>query len=198
MIFIENYGKKHRLIGDGVAMELNIRLGTINDVVAVVKLYDSINDYLFEHVNYPGWRKGIYPAKEDATLGIKEGSLFVAFLENELVGSFILRNKSEKAYNQATWQKKLEDKDIYVLYTFVVSPNYLNKGIGYKLLQFAEQFGRNQGMQALRLDVFENNQPAINLYEKYGFKYIDTVDLGLEEYGLKWFKLYEKILDINS
>ncbi len=51
-------------------------------------------------------------------------------------------------------------------------------------------------MQALRLDVYENNYPAINLYEKFNFKYIDTVDLGLEEYGLKWFKLYEKLLNV--
>lgn len=177
-------------------MEIKIRVGIFDDVEAVVKLYDSINDYLFEHVNYPGWIKGIYPAKEDAVKGINEGSLYLVFLESELVGSFILRNKSEKAYEKAIWQKKLEDKEIYVIYTFVVSPNYLNRGIGYKVLQFVEQYGKEQGMQALRLDVYENNYPAINLYEKFNFKYIDTVDLGLEEYGLKWFKLYEKLLNV--
>lgn len=43
-------------------------------------------------------------------------------------------------------------------------------------------------------DVYEGNIPAINLYEKCGFKYIDTVDLGLGNYGLNWFRLYEKLL----
>lgn len=43
----------------------------------------------------------------------------------------------------------------------------------------------------IRLDVYEGNIHLINLYEKYGFKYIDTVDLGLGNYGLKWFRLYE-------
>lgn len=42
--------------------------------------------------------------------------------------------------------------------------------------------------------VYENNLPAISLYEKCGFKYIDTVDLGLGNYGLDWFKLYEKVV----
>jgi RimJ/RimL family protein N-acetyltransferase len=48
------------------------------------------------------------------------------------------------------------------------------------------------------LDVYEGNIPAISLYEKYGFKYIDTVDLGLGNYGLDWFRLYEKLLCDNE
>lgn len=49
-------------------------------------------------------------------------------------------------------------------------------------------------VKSIRLDVYEDNMPAIKLYEKCGFKYIDTVDLGLGEYGLHWFKLFEKLL----
>ncbi len=46
----------------------------------------------------------------------------------------------------------------------------------------------------IRLDVYEKNQPAINLYRKYDFAYIDTVDLGYSEYGLENFELYQKLL----
>ena len=49
-------------------------------------------------------------------------------------------------------------------------------------------------MKAIRLDVYEQNTPAIRLYEKNGFQYITTVDLGLGDYGLHKFHLYEKIL----
>ncbi len=48
--------------------------------------------------------------------------------------------------------------------------------------------------KSIRLDVYEGNIPAIRLYEKCGFEYVNTVDLGLGNYGLKWFKLYEKLL----
>ena len=44
------------------------------------------------------------------------------------------------------------------------------------------------------LDVYEKNAPAIRLYEKFGFCYIDTVDLGYSDYGLEKFKLYQRIL----
>ena len=34
-----------------------------------------------------------------------------------------------------------------------------------------------------KLDVYEKNEPAIRLYQKCGFQYIDTVDLGYGKYG---------------
>ena len=49
-------------------------------------------------------------------------------------------------------------------------------------------------MRALRLDVFEENAPAIALYEKKGFERRTRVDLGLGITGLKWFYLCEKLL----
>lgn len=49
--------------------------------------------------------------------------------------------------------------------------------------------------KGMTLDAYESNMPAIRLYEKNGFNYVDTVDLGIvETYGLKWFRLYEKVI----
>lgn len=81
-----------------------------------------------------------------------------------------------------------------VIYTFVVKPSYLKNGIGQKMLEFASELGSNTKINALRLDVYEKNTPAIRLYEKCGFQYIATVSLGLEDCGLDWFLLYEKLL----
>lgn len=46
----------------------------------------------------------------------------------------------------------------------------------------------------IRLDVYKNNDTSINLYKKCGFKYVDTVDLGIGIPELVWFKLYELII----
>ena len=81
-----------------------------------------------------------------------------------------------------------------VIHTFVVDPNYLRLGIGKKLIDFAYSFAKEKNMKSIRLDVYEKNEPAIRLYEKCGYEYIDTVDLGLSNYGLDFFKLYEKLI----
>ena len=67
-------------------------------------------------------------------------------------------------------------------------------GVGKTLLNFADKQSIKWNVKSIRLDVYEGNMPAIRLYEKCGFKYIDTVDLGLGNYGLDSFKLYEKLI----
>ena len=38
----------------------------ITDIEEISKLYDDVCDYLFEHENYPGWKKGVYPTGDVA------------------------------------------------------------------------------------------------------------------------------------
>lgn len=80
------------------------------------------------------------------------------------------------------------------IYTFTVSPRWRGKGVGRAMLAFAARYGAERGVKALRLDVYEGNLPAIRLYESAGFRYAGIVSLGLEEFGLDWFRLYEKML----
>lgn len=173
---------------------MEIRKGERRDLDELSQLYDDLNDYLDHHINYPGWKKGIYPTYEDALQGIEEGHLFVGVKDHKIVGTLILRHKPEKAYVLADWKNNLDYNDIFVLYTFAIHPKYLHMGIGKKMLEFAIEYAKKMHMKAIRLDVYERNTPAIQLYEKYGFQYIDTVDLGYSMYGLDWFYLYQKVL----
>lgn len=175
-------------------MAIEIRLGTEKDIDSLAQLYDDLNDYLSVTINYPGWRKGVYPVRQDAVDGINEKSLFVATEHEEMIGSMILRHEPEPAYLSAAWQRELDYANVLVIYTFAVNPQKLQQGTGKKMLEFAAQYGKERGIKSLRLDVYENNIPAIRLYEKCGYQYIDTVSLGLEDCGLDWFRLYEKLL----
>lgn len=175
-------------------MESRIEKGTIKDLNELEALYNSINDYLSQTTNYPGWRKGIYPARVNAEHGIEEDNLYVVRYEDKIVGTIILNHETEQGYDTVQWKVKAEDEEVYIIHTLVVHPDYLKQHIGRLLLQFAEEEGRRNHMKALRLDVYEGNTPAIRLYEKSGFKHIGTVDLGYSSYGLDWFKLYEKSL----
>ncbi len=177
-----------------IYMDTSIKLGQIKDIDELERLYNDINDYLEKNVNYPGWKKGIYPIREDAIDGIKNNTLYVAKHNGKIIGSVILNDKPEPEYSQATWSFESDYSDVIVIHTLVVHPLYLNRGLGEALLRFADKYSMKVKARSIRLDVYEKNIPAINLYEKLNFKYIDTIDLGLSLHGLDWFKLYEKLI----
>ncbi len=164
------------------------------DIAQVGRLYDSVCDYLSSTVNYPGWKKGLYPTAEDAASAIAEGSLYIAVLESRVIGAVTLRNKPEHGYEQANWSIDLTYDKVFVVYTLAVLPQLMNRGVASDLLRFAEDTARKSGMKAIRLDVVANNIPAIRLYEKLGFMCVGDFDLGYGKYGLDLFKLYEKNL----
>lgn len=170
---------------------MEIRKGTLRDIDELSALYDALNDYLESHINYPGWKKGVYPVREDAETGIHENALFVAVENQQIVGTVILRHQPETGYKLTNWHNCFDYKDIFVIYTFAVHPQYLKQGIGKKLIKFVLDYAVQMKMKAIRLDVYEKNTPAICLYENMGFQYIDTVDLGYGMYGLENFRLYQ-------
>jgi len=172
-----------------------IEKGVGSDIAQITQLYDDLNDFLNSGINYPGWIKGIYPNRNNAEVGIANGTLYVAKIAEEIVGSIILNHEPEPAYSKVRCKDKNSDYSrIFVVHTFAVHPSHLKKGIGTELMNFANRHAIQEDATSIRLDVYENNIPAIILYEKSGFEYVNTVDLGLGSYGLHHFKLYEKKL----
>lgn len=175
-------------------MKFIIEPGTSADIDELEKLYNELNDYLATTINYPGWIKGIYPIREDAVAGVNDNMLYVARTDGRIAGSVILNHQPEKAYENVRWKMELDYSCIFVIHTFVVHPSFLKKGVGHALMDYSLELAQRSGIKSVRLDVYEKNLPAISLYEKCGFEYVDTVDLGLGKYGLNWFKLYEKVI----
>ena len=58
------------------------------------------------------------------------------------------------------------------IYRVAVLPEYRQRGIGYRLLDFAAKTSRGNGLEVLFLEVRSSNLPAIALYRAYGFKKI--------------------------
>jgi len=123
-------------------------------------------------------KRGIYPTKANAEEGFEKGWLYVAEVDGKMAGP-----------------KEIQSNNVYVIHVLAVHPDYFRMGVGTALLDYACSMGRENGVGAVRLDVYEKNFSAIRLYERCGFAYRGTIDLGLEElYGLKWYHVYEKLL----
>ncbi len=171
-----------------------IKPGTPSHIDELERLYNDLNDHLELGVNYPGWLKGVYPVREDAKIGIDEETLFTLKIGNKIAGSIILNHNQEKVYSEVTWGLEADEDQIIVIHTLVVHPSFMKQGVSLKLMNFAKEYALQSSAKSIRLDVSIQNTPAISLYEKCGYQYVDTVDLGLPYEHLKWFRLYELIL----
>uniref|UniRef100_UPI0040571B88 N-acetyltransferase family protein n=1 Tax=Acetatifactor sp. TaxID=1872090 RepID=UPI0040571B88 len=175
-------------------MKVIVRLASSADIDGIEELYNDLNDYLEKHVNYPRWKKGVYPVREHAEEALRKGNLYVAIINKKIVGTVIYSSEQEDAYQTAEWQIDY-DVPVIIINKLAVHPEYLGFGVGKALLEYATIIGTKQGIKTIRLDTYEENLPAIRLYEKCGFSYRGMIDLGLEQvYGLKWYKVFEKLL----
>lgn len=51
----------------------------------------------------------------------------------------------------------------------MVAASHRRRGIGWALLEQAVQWARKSGVRKIELHVFPHNEPAIRLYERFGF-----------------------------
>ncbi len=82
----------------------------------------------------------------------------VARYDDKIVGYLIFRTSDLKRYGHQGELRMSVDKD------------YWNSGIGSSLVKFLIDWGENNGLKRIELLVGEQNERAINLYRKFGFR----------------------------
>ena len=97
------------------------------------------------------------------------GQVFVAEVQGEVVGFVRVRLEHEADTYLSTLTEYAYISDLVVLLP------HQNRGIGTALLQKAEEFARQHGMTALKIEVLARNQPATMLYLHSGFRLYELV-----------------------
>jgi GNAT superfamily N-acetyltransferase len=61
------------------------------------------------------------------------------------------------------------DRHAHVFLLYVI-PEHRRQGVGSALMQYAEAWAKQRGDHQIGLQVFQANQPALNLYTKLGYE----------------------------
>ena len=106
-----------------------------------------------DHIHYYDLKAMILAAKTE---------VIVAVMDNEIVGSaYVSIRKAE------TFQKH----NLYAYFGFMyVKPECRGMGIIQKIIEELKSWAQARGLNEIRLEVYEENLPAISAYEKAGFK----------------------------
>ena len=114
-----------------------------------------------------------YPNRNAFIDDIKNNELLVFTKGAQLVGCIALCTKMDHVYKNVKWLTK-DVKSLYI-HRLAVDPQFQKKGIGKKLMDYAEDFAKKNNFISVRLDTFSKNKNNMRFYERRGYKRLEEV-----------------------
>lgn len=170
---------------------LTVKQGEMNELQTVISFYNDLIDALQDKISKPGWEKGVYPTHQFLEDSIKNHTLYIGIMDNNMVGVMIIDHNYAEGYDKIAWQIAADKEEVMVIHALGISPSCQGKGLAKAMISNAIDISKQLGAKTIRLDVLATNIPAAKLYPAMGFHYIDTIKLFYEDVGLTDFYLYE-------
>lgn len=168
-----------------------IRVAKKSEFLGIRSFYHNVIDRMQDAQYKPAWEKGVYPSDSYLKESIENGELWVCAYENEYIAAMIVNHQSNAGYQKIQWATQAQDDEVTVVHALCVLPDFQGKGLAGAMVKKVIALAEDAKQKAIRLDVLGGNLPAERLYTKYGFQYIDTVEMFYEDTGWTDFKLYE-------
>ncbi|SFE61330.1 GNAT family N-acetyltransferase [Thermoflexibacter ruber] len=111
----------------------------------------------------------------------------------EQKGHIFLLAKDEESYlGYASYETSYQERETTKIHKIYVLPTAQGKGVGKILMDSIEKIAKEKGNKTLSLNVNRYN-PAINFYEKIGFKILKEEDIDIG----KGFLMQDFIMEKN-
>ncbi|WP_085833239.1 GNAT family N-acetyltransferase [Clostridium merdae] len=166
----------------------NVRKAQMEDLPNLFNLYlGSIELMRLKGIDQ--W-DDVYPNEQVLTQDVMNQELYVLEDEDGLAAAIVLNEEQEPQYRYVDW--KYHAGKIGVVHRLCVDAGHQGKGCGKKIARFAEKYFRGQDYNAIRLDAFPKNEPAIQLYYTLGYEHCGRI---LLRKGV--FHCFEKSLSVE-
>lgn len=166
-------------------MEIKIREIEVEDYKELLDFMKKVKGETNFLRGYPNEIKMSYEDEKEYIKKVKSSetsNYFVVMKNNKMIGCI--------GFNGNTARKMKH----YGTIGISVLKEYWGRGIATTLLEKLISWSKEKGIKKINLDVFENNERAIKLYEKFGFKLEGCIEDGIFDgenyinllvYGLK-------------
>jgi len=164
------------------------RLASEKDFELIFELYNKCSKDLIKR-GIIQWDES-YPTKEQIKSNIENKTQYIYSNNNKIIGSFVLNEIEDEYWQKITW---FEDNFIG-LHLLAIDPNLQNKGYGKKVIDFCEDYAKNNNYKSIHLDVFSKNKSALKLYQNRGYQKVGELRFEFKPKGNQQYFCYEKVL----
>ncbi|SFA95249.1 GNAT family N-acetyltransferase [Clostridium frigidicarnis] len=162
-----------------------IRKATYSDLDNIMEIIKETVEEMKSYNNNQ-WDES-YPKVEDFILDIENEELYVHDSKGEIQGFVCVNYIEPVEYKDLEWSS---EKNFMVIHRMAVSKKVRNKGIGKKLMEFAERLSQSNNINFLKTDTNSVNIKMNSLFKKCGFNFVGEIKfLGKESP----FYCYEKL-----
>lgn len=147
-----------------------IRRAMTGDLDRVISLYRACTRKM-NREGLDNWNTS-YPGKTTFLQDIREKSLFVMESANTLIAAVTLNREEPPEYSGLSWE--VTGEKILVVHRLAVNPQFRGNGYAKQFMTWAEELARRLHAAGIHMDVYSINTPARKLYEKLGYRELET------------------------
>jgi len=108
-----------------------------------------------------------YPTITIIENDLRKGFLYTLKSNEKIIGAISISEEQEKEYKLVKWE--FGNSKVLVIHRLVIDPKYQKKGYAQKLMEFAENFAKNNNYSSIRLDAYSQNERVIEFYKKRNY-----------------------------
>ncbi|WP_350289643.1 GNAT family N-acetyltransferase [uncultured Croceitalea sp.] len=114
-----------------------------------------------------------YPSKEAFLNDIEREELYVLLHKNSVIGTVVVSTHMDNEYTPIKWLTKNGD-NIYI-HRLAIHPDFQGNGYAQKLMDFGENYAKQNGFASVRLDTFSQNKRNQKFYEARGYQKLGDI-----------------------
>ncbi|MBK1971584.1 GNAT family N-acetyltransferase [Campylobacter sp. TTU_617] len=168
--------------------KLIIELATLKDLDSILKITQNALISM-KKLGFHQWNEN-YPNFEIFTQDIDKNHLYICRKKEQILGFVCINELFMEEYEDVHFNPKFNNKALY-LHRLAVNQNFKRQGVGFKLLNFCEEFAIRNNKLSLRADTLSKNLPMNSLFKKLNYQFCG--EFNIKNYNDKFFA-YEKIL----
>ncbi len=169
-----------------------IRLAHIDDLEQIWSLRLKTTELLkSRHIDQWQYHK---PERSTFIEDILAQEFYVYEKAHKIIGMIAIRSGIEQTYINIFDGKWRKDEAYYTIHRLAVDHNHLGKGIAKKMITFAHDLAKINGINYMRIDTHEDNHYAQNLFMSIGYIYTGYILLEENHPGQRKRLAYDIIL----
>jgi len=145
--------------------QLKIGKGQLSDLEGLFQIYLNGKNELERNGIYQ-WTNN-YPTISIIESDLRRGVLYTLKNDNEIIGAINISEEQEIEYQSVNWE--FDNSKILVIHRLVINPKHQRQGYAQRLMDFAENFARENDYSSIRLDAYSQNNRVIEFYKKRNY-----------------------------